>query len=173
MVRVVPFHYTGKVWCLRVPTGAFVAVRNGVAFPTGNSGFPKSLDVSKAIDKAAGAEREVVGSRRLTGTARIKGQAAFGATSGRSEEAYKDGSEINDTLLLTAPATDDARKWQGWGTALKPALETVTVARKPLIGTVAENVLTHGTGAINVDGCRVGDNAGWSYPNGRGGSGWL
>ncbi len=62
--------------------------------------------------------------------------------------------------------------WQGWGTALKPALEPITVARKPLIGTVAENVLAHGTGALNVDGCRVGNNAGWSYPNGRGGSGW-
>ena len=122
---------------------------------------------NKAIDKAAGAEREVVGSRRLTGTARIKGQAAFGATSGRSEEAYKDGSEINDTLLLTAPATDDARKWQGWGTALKPALETVTVARKPLAGTVAENVLEHDTGAINVDGCRVGTVGGGTHCNNR------
>jgi DNA modification methylase len=62
--------------------------------------------------------------------------------------------------------------WQGWGTALKPALEPITVARKPLAGTVAANVLEHGTGALNVDGCRVGDNAGWSYPNGRGGGGW-
>jgi len=55
----------------------------------------------------------------------------------------------------TAPATPAARKWAGWGTALKPALEPITVARKPLIGTVAENVLAHGTGALNVDGCRV------------------
>lgn len=56
--------------------------------------------------------------------------------------------------------------WQGWGTALKPALEPITVARKPLIGTVAENVLAHGTGAINVDGCRVGMEAGdgWNVP---------
>ena len=53
------------------------------------------------------------------------------------------------------PATDAARQWSGWGTALKPALEPITMARKPLIGTVAENVLTHGTGAINVDGCRI------------------
>lgn len=123
VVRVVPFHYTGKVWCLRVPTEAFVAVRNGVAFPTGNSGFPKSLDVSKAIDKAAGAEREVIG---------------YDA------------------------ATDEARQWQGWGTALKPALEPITMARKPLIGTVAENVLAHGTGALNIDGCRVGMDGGTS-----------
>ena len=130
-------------------------IRDMIAWVYG-SGFPKSLDVSKAIDRAAGAEREVVGSRRLTGTARIKGQAAFGATSGRSEEAYQDGSEIRDTLLLTAPATPEAQQWAGWGTALKPALEPITMARKPLEGTVAANVLAHGTGGINVDGCRVG-----------------
>jgi site-specific DNA-methyltransferase (adenine-specific) len=129
-------------------------IRDMIAWVYG-SGFPKSLDVSKAIDKAAGAEREVVGSRKLTGTARIKGQAAYGATSGRSEDAYQDGSEINDTLPLTAPATPEAQQWQGWGTALKPALEPITVARKPLVGTVAANVLAHGTGGINVDGCRV------------------
>ncbi len=129
-------------------------IRDMIAWVYG-SGFPKSLDVSKAIDKAAGAEREVVGSRKLTGTARIKGQAAFGATSGRSEEAYQDGSEINDTLQITAPATPEAQQWAGWGTALKPALEPITMARKPLTGTVAANVIQHGTGALNVDGCRV------------------
>ena len=138
-----PFHYTGKVWCLRVPTGAFVAVRNGVAFPTGNSGFPKSLDVSKAIDKAAGAERtEVVGERRT----------------GVQRGSFNDGSvdEASKWNPITAPATEAARQWQGWGTALKPALEPITMARKPLIGTVAANVLAHGTGGLNIDGCRVG-----------------
>lgn len=129
-------------------------IRDMIAWVYG-SGFPKSLDVSKAIDRAAGAEREVVGSRKLTGTARIKGQAAYGATSGRSEDAYQDGSEINDTLPLTAPATPEAQQWAGWGTALKPALEPITMARKPLQGTVAANVLAHGTGGLNVDGCRV------------------
>lgn len=59
-------------------------------------------------------------------------------------------------VAITAPATDAARRWEGWGTALKPALEPITVARKPLVGTVAANVLAHGTGAINIDGCRVG-----------------
>jgi len=141
-------------------------IRDLIAWVYG-SGFPKSLDVSKAIDKAAGAEREVVGSRKLTGTARIKGQAAFGATSGRSEEAYQDGSEINDTLQITAPATPEAQQWAGWGTALKPALEPITVARKPLGGTVAENVLRHGTGAINVDGCRVGSEERYNAPAGN------
>jgi DNA modification methylase len=130
-------------------------IRDMIAWVYG-SGFPKSLDVSKAIDRAAGANREVVGSRKLTGTARIKGQAAYGATSGRSEDAYQDGSEINDTLAITAPATPEAQQWAGFGTALKPALEPITMARKPLDGTVAANVLAHGTGGINVDGCRVG-----------------
>ena len=59
---------------------------------------------------------------------------------------------------ITAPATDDARQWHGWGTALKPALEPITVARKPLIGTVVANVLEYGTGALNIDGCRVATN---------------
>lgn len=141
-------------------------IRDMIAWVYG-SGFPKSLDVSKAIDKAAGAEREVVGSRKLTGTARIKGQAAYGATSGRSEEAYQDGGEINDTLAITAPASEAACQWSGWGTALKPALEPITMARKPLSGTVAETVLQHGTGAINVDGCRVGDEVTTSILHGK------
>lgn len=101
-----------------MPTGAFVAVRDGVAFATGNSGFPKSQNVGKAIDKAAGATREVVGTGK-----------------GRTGAA--------------------AKQWDGWGTALKPAHEPIVVARKPFKGTVAANVLEHGTGALNIDGCRV------------------
>jgi site-specific DNA-methyltransferase (adenine-specific) len=72
---------------------------------------------------------------------------------------------------ITAPATPEAKQWAGWGTALKPALEPITVARKPLTGTVAENVLAHGTGALNVDGCRVGTDGGTakgSKPMGEG-----
>jgi site-specific DNA-methyltransferase (adenine-specific) len=120
-------------------------IRDMIAWVYG-SGFPKSLDVIKAIDKAAGAEREVVADGayaarrpRPTADTNIEG-AEYGFGAGH---------------VITAPATDAARQWQGWGTALKPALEPITVARKPLIGTVAENVLRHGTGAINVDGCRV------------------
>lgn len=107
------------------------------------SGFPKSLDVSKAIDKAAGVEREIIGQGQSGATA---GMQALGP-SGIKGGAYD----------ITAPATDAARQWQGWGTALKPAHEPICVARKPLVGTVAQNVLTHGTGAMNIDGCRVGD----------------
>jgi site-specific DNA-methyltransferase (adenine-specific) len=103
------------------------------------SGFPKSLDVSKAIDKMAGANREVVGSKEVSD---MRGDSFF-SSNGRI------------LVNITAPATEDAKQWQGWGTALKPALEPITVARKPLTGTVAENVLQWGTGGINIDGCRV------------------
>lgn len=106
------------------------------------SGFPKSMDVSKAIDKAAGAEREVVSERPAYG---IGGN---GILSGHAEGA---------TAKVTAPATSEAVKWDGWGTALKPAIEPIILARKPLVGTVANNVLTHGVGGLNIDACRVGD----------------
>jgi hypothetical protein len=104
------------------------------------SGFPKSLDVSKAIDKAAGAERQVIGHHDVGPDMR----------GGNYENA--EGRMIAD---ITAPATDAAKEWDGWGTALKPAHEPIVLARKPLIGTVAANVLQHGTGALNIDGCRV------------------
>ncbi|HKF95954.1 MAG TPA: site-specific DNA-methyltransferase [Gammaproteobacteria bacterium] len=112
------------------------------------SGFPKSLDVSKAIDKAAGAEREIIGTERNFGASKAAdGKNAFGDYAGQWN--------------VTTPATDDARQWQGWGTALKPAHEPIVVARKPLAErTVAANVLRYGTGAINIDGCRVGSEGG-------------
>ncbi|WRQ08880.1 methyltransferase [Mycobacterium phage mushipu] len=123
-------------------------IRDSIAWLYG-SGFPKSLDVSKAIDKAAGAEREVIGksARHVSGkpgqrTEGLNGSSTFAETVGMG--AY-----------ITAPATDAARQWQGWGTALKPAFEPIVVARKPLARTVAANVLEHGTGAINIDACRI------------------
>jgi DNA modification methylase len=117
-------------------------IRDNIAWLYG-SGFPKSHNISKAIDKAAGAEREV--------TATIADRwAGKGNVYARASEAN------NDSVEVTASATDDAKAWDGWGTALKPAHEPIVVARKPLIGTVAENVLTHGVGGINVDACRIG-----------------
>lgn len=110
------------------------------------SGFPKSHDVSKGIDKAAGTEREVVGFRKPDGSG-VAGRAERDAT----------GSHIwTGALRSSEGVTDAARQWQGWGTALKPAWEPICVARKPLEGTVAQNVQAYGTGALNVDGCRVG-----------------
>jgi DNA modification methylase len=122
-------------------------IRDMIAWVYG-SGFPKSLDVGKAIDKAAGAEREVTGTDEYRAK-RLKNQMGEYAT----DSGWKAGNRSAD---LTAPATPEAQQWDGWGTALKPALEPITVARKPFKGTVAANVLAHGTGGLNVDGCRVG-----------------
>ena len=123
------------------------------------SGFPKSLDVSKAIDKAAGAEREVVGrynsDRNWRGSAdpddaRYEGR---GDVIGGSRQGHIPvGTRMRD---ITAPGTPEAAQWEGWGTALKPAWEPIVLARKPLQGTVAGNVLAWGTGALNIDGTRI------------------
>jgi site-specific DNA-methyltransferase (adenine-specific) len=116
------------------------------------SGFPKSHDVSKAIDKAAGAEREVVGvTHRTRGICGEMAAAVRCVVCGKTRNGTSCKCDPDN-----GPATDAARQWSGWGTALKPAWEPIIVARKPLCGTVAENVLRHGTGGINVDGCRVG-----------------
>jgi len=200
--------YTGEVWCVRVPTGAFLARRNGRVFITGNSGFPKSLDVSKAIDKANGdpldfhrfahALAEAVDRSALT-FADIDRHLGIKASSCRWVRTDKRGGlpprhhweQLRDLLDLDnglgllyeqalravrrvtdpavgaafsptktvrdagTPVTEQARRWAGWGTALKPAREPIVVARKPLTGTVAQNVLAHGTGALNIDACRV------------------
>ena len=182
-------------------------IRDMIAWVYG-SGFPKSLDVSKAIDKVngeAGRLYKFTEWMRSTGlTARqideatdtkmgghyltAKSQPAMPTAalwlklrplcgdvpawvdelvqrieaerevvgegiSGKTAIWQERGTMGN--FDITAPATEAAKQWQGWGTALKPALEPITVARKPFPGTVAENVLQHGTGALNVDGCRV------------------
>jgi hypothetical protein len=189
-------------------------IRDMIAWVYG-SGFPKSLDVSKAIDKRGGnahltaeigaALKAARKSRGITATeadrtycggvtlwswyeGRPAGQQmptaevmARVAADWPELQRYADliaeaerevvgqhetdmgglggerlGQKCGD---ITAPATPEAQQWAGWGTALKPALEPITVARKPLAGTVAANVLEHGTGALNVDGCRVGAEA--------------
>jgi len=104
------------------------------------TGFPKSLDVSKAIDKDAG-HRSVV--------TRDSPRSAAPMSAPNYERTDKGD-----------PITPDAQRWSGWGTALKPAWEPIVLARKPLIGTVAANVLEHGTGGLNIDGCRVGASVG-------------
>ena len=115
------------------------------------SGFPKSMDVSKAIDKAAGAEREVVGKYLRPDNGKPHGD--FRSDNDRS--AYQSFDMCDDTRSVTAPATPEAKQWDGWGTALKPAIEPIILARKPLVGTVASNVLAHGVGGLNIDACRV------------------
>jgi len=106
-------------------------------------GFPKSLDVGKAIDKAKGVERRRIGTY---------------ASHRSNRDAHENGKysgELHTSGAITAPATPEAAQWDGWGTALKPAWEPILVARKPPDGTVAANVLEHGTGGLNIDGCRI------------------
>ena len=112
-------------------------VRDSIMWVYG-SGFPKSLDISKAIDKIYGAERQVVGQQ-------------YRATTGRDE-----GYGFGESFDITAPATLAAQLWEGWGTGLKPAHEPICVARKPMQApTVAANVLAWGVGGLNIDGCRI------------------
>jgi len=106
------------------------------------SGFPKSMNIGKAIDKAAGASREVVGVGKSGKNRNVLNAANYPDTFGGDYE-------------ITEAATQEAKQWEGWGTALKPAHEPIVVARKPVNGTIAQNVMTWGTGAINIDGCRV------------------
>ncbi len=122
-------------------------IRDMIAWVYG-SGFPKSLDVSKAIDKAAGA---------------VRGEGVPGPFSSRRPQAICETNigAFSGTLgaaksaLVTTPATPTSIQWQGWGTALKPALEPITMARKPFACTVADNVLQHSTGALNIDASRI------------------
>lgn len=110
------------------------------------SGFPKSHNVSKAIDKAAGFDGEVVGTEKVD----------IGIQSG----SMHSGRSTNVVEREIKSLSPQSQQWQGWGTALKPAHEPIVLARKPLIGTVAANVLEHGTGGLNIDGTRVGSEGG-------------
>ena len=125
-------------------------IRDCIAWMYG-SGFPKSLDVSKAIDKAAGAERET---KRVAYSTNVM-QQGIGVERPWMKAAAEAGFH---ELAGDDPASPEAKAWNGWGTALKPAFEPIVVARRPLIGTVAANVLEHGTGALNIDATRISTN---------------
>jgi site-specific DNA-methyltransferase (adenine-specific) len=117
-----------------------------------SSGFPKSLDVSKAIDTAADTDRPVIGSRAMRGRA----AQGFSAQEDGGMQRYGPSSGPDKEVPVTAPATPDAARFDGWGTALKPAWEPIVLARKPLDDTIAANALLHGTGGLNIDGTRIG-----------------
>lgn len=125
-------------------------IRDMIAWVYG-SGFPKSMDVSKAVDKAAGKERV------LTRAGVVKRGGLGGDW---------DMGSSRDRPRYDTAASVEAEQWSGYGTALKPALEPITVARKPLRGTVAANCLEYGAGAINIDGCRVGNEERTYLPRG-------
>lgn len=132
-------------WTACAVEDAGFEIRDGV-YHLCSQGWPKSLDVSKAIDEAAGEVREVVGRK------------VYANEQGRNSTVsvgYNSSDPARDTRAVTAPATDDAKRWQGFGSALKPSVERWILARKPLDGTIATNVLAHGVGALNIDGCRV------------------
>jgi len=129
------------------------------------SGFPKSLDVSKAIDKAAGAEREIIGERKLGGNAAQSTKEKGGTYASNTNSVGVEPISVP----ITAPATDAAKQWEGWGTALKPAHEPIVLARKPFEDTVANNVLAHGTGALNIDKTRIGEGGQGTWASPRGG----
>jgi site-specific DNA-methyltransferase (adenine-specific) len=130
-------------------------IRDNIAWLYG-SGFPKSHNISKAIDKMQGVEFEA------------KPASGVGFMN-NNDDGYN--TTLNQ-LTRIGESTDQAKAWEGWGTALKPAHEPIVVARKPVIGTVAENVLKYGVGGLNIDASRIGTDAGWSYPNGAGGNGF-
>ncbi len=122
-------------------------IRDSIHWITG-SGFPKGHDVARAIDREAGAVREVVAAG-----APLK-RMIPGADQNRTGSWIKDnGREFVPTA--TIPATPEATEWDGWDVALKPAHEPIIVARKPLAGTIAQNVLAYGTGALNIDATRT------------------
>jgi len=119
------------------------------------SGFPKSLDVSKAIDKAAGAEREVVGDKLDRPGYHLhegKGDGCYGAGNG----LHAPGTDAREkAATITTPATDAAKAWEGYGTSLKPAYEPIVLAMAPLDGTFANNAIEHGVAGLNIDGGRI------------------
>lgn len=128
------------------------------------SGFPKSHNISKAIDKMEGAEMEVVGKKECGY------QVSISKT--RLEQGHRPNlTNSTKEVNITAPATEKAKEWDGWGSALKPAHEPICMARKPLSEkTIVENVLKHGTGAIDIDGCRIPTSEGLNggaYSNNR------
>lgn len=126
-------------------------IRDTVAWVYG-SGFPKSLDISKAIDKEAGAEREVVAKVRQ------KGGGTEHINRGNLQQGFRPGDyqKGENVLDITAPATDVAKEWDGWGTNLKPAIEFIILAMKPLDGTYAQNAQKWGVAGLNIDGSRIG-----------------
>jgi DNA modification methylase len=144
--------------------GHWTSTKSQPAVPTLDQ-IPKLLDVlGLSLDDVPDEIRELIwtlnGNKGQPGAAWFEREVVGSVTKGSSPLANNHNGRWNDgqedgTFNITAPATAAAKEWAGWGTALKPALEPITVARKPIVGTVANNVLTWGTGGVNVDGSRI------------------
>ncbi|AUX81803.1 methyltransferase [Mycobacterium phage Acme] len=128
-------------------------IRDSIAWLYG-SGFPKSLDVSKAVDGFVATGRSDSKALAEVNASR-PGEATIRQASTNGHKGFVGSGDHGPREKRATPATDAAKQWQGWSTALKPAFEPIVVARKPLVGTVAANVLEHGTGALNIDACRT------------------
>lgn len=129
-------------------------IREMIAWVYGQ-GMPKSVNISKEIDREAGAEREVVGEYAWPDGKERNTKEHTTKRNGKCGDIKSDG-ELNDRSI-TVPATESAKIWNGWYSGIKPAMEPITVARKPLeASTIAKNVMKYGTGAFNIDGCRIG-----------------
>ena len=151
-------------WGVMAMRFAGFEIRDSITWHYG-SGFPKSHNISKAIDKLHGAEREVIGTKERGSVeeAKERGVGFLSDPANRNNvKQFGYGTE-----LITAPSTEAAKQWDGWGTALKPASEPIVLARKPLEKglSIAENVLKWGTGGINIDGSRIGHNEEQKFTN--------
>ena len=116
------------------------------------SGMPKGLNISKQIDKKLGKERKVIGvdETRLRPNRKYE-SGAIGNLGGNGNISDR----TDNGATITAPALDEAKQWEGWNSSLKPAWEPIVMARKPLIGTIVDNVLEYGVGGLNIDACRI------------------
>lgn len=135
--------YLGKVYCLQTETGAFVVRRNGKPFISGNSGFPKSMNLGLKMDKKQGCPD--------------RGHRIAVANRHHPNGTYEPNGE---NLPPYEAKTELGKKWQGYGTCLKPAYEPIIVARKPFKGSLIDNVIKNGVGGINIDECRIGETGG-------------
>ncbi len=127
-----------------------------------SQGFPKSTNISKNIDRMKGVERKVIGMTKGKGGENLN---RLSRPDGNDKEASKGvgaygrgAKQVTIDIPVTEPATPEAKQWDGWGSALKPSVEPLTLARKPFPGTLVDNVLEHGTGGLNIDGSRVAGN---------------
>lgn len=138
LAKIEPIEYSGILFCPNVSTGCFVARRNGKVFITGNSGFPKSHNIGLDIDK-------------------LQGCPDRGHRIAVANRFHPDGTlEPNgENLPKYEGKTEEGKKWDGWGTCLKPAYEPIIMARKPIEETVAKNCLKYGVGGLNIDACRI------------------
>lgn len=140
--KITEIEYKGYIWCVEVPTGAFVARRNGKIFITGNSGFPKSLNIGKAVDEKLGNKRIVIGKRNNNYLDALNKR--------KVEHGYRP-----NLAKLNKYITKGNTEWEGYGTGLKPSWEPILLCMKPLDGTYADNAIKWKLAGLNIDLARL------------------